>query len=373
MNRSIAAFALLIGVPGLAFADDTARASLRGNEFLAGGYVELSDRVTRNAFVSGGDVLVDGFVGRNLYRRWRRCAARGSGGWGRTHGGRNPAGLARGPDRRRCHAGRRIDRHGRLHCGGPARLWRTDRRQRKRRWRRRIFRRRPASRAGCPHRWKGRLPQQRRHRGGFGRTGRGKRLEVDRGPRLAQDCARRIDRRWHHGFAWHGTARRRARARHAALQSRGGRRDPRQALACARSWLRHVGWRARGACRAAGDDRRDSARRASRIRLRRDADARLPDRRDLRRRPRARAHRRDKTRFGLVACAFHAARGRRDCDRPASAGRRPARLVGPVPGRHRRIHPARVAGIPGRSCHRDAEDRHCNASSAAAVSLASDG
>ena len=67
MNRFIAAFALLLGVPGLAFADDTARASLRGNEFLAGGYVELSDRVTRNAFVSGGDVLVDGFIGRNLY------------------------------------------------------------------------------------------------------------------------------------------------------------------------------------------------------------------------------------------------------------------------------------------------------------------
>ena len=57
-------------------------------------------------------------------------------------------------------------------------------------------------------------------------------------------------------------------------------------------------------------------------------------------------------RFGLVACAFHAARGRRDCDRPAGAGCRPARLVGPVPGRHRRIHPARLAGIPGRSRHR---------------------
>ena len=67
MNRFIAAFALLLGVPGPAFADDTARASVRGNEFLAGGYVELSDRVPENAFVSGGDVLVDGIVGRNLY------------------------------------------------------------------------------------------------------------------------------------------------------------------------------------------------------------------------------------------------------------------------------------------------------------------
>ena len=67
MNRFITAFALLLGVPGLASADDSARASLRGNEFLAGGYVELNDRVSRSAFVSGGDVLVDGFVGRNLY------------------------------------------------------------------------------------------------------------------------------------------------------------------------------------------------------------------------------------------------------------------------------------------------------------------
>jgi cytoskeletal protein CcmA (bactofilin family) len=68
MNRLIAAFALLVGVSGLASADDdTVRASLRGNEFLAGGYVELSDRVSRSAFVSGGDVLVDGSVGRNLF------------------------------------------------------------------------------------------------------------------------------------------------------------------------------------------------------------------------------------------------------------------------------------------------------------------
>lgn len=68
MNGLFAAFALLLGVPGLASADeDTARASLRGSEFLAGGHVELSGRVARNAFVSGGDVLVDGSVGHNLY------------------------------------------------------------------------------------------------------------------------------------------------------------------------------------------------------------------------------------------------------------------------------------------------------------------
>ncbi len=68
MNRLIAAFALLIGVAGLASAEeDTARATFGGSEFLAGGHVELSGRVSRNAFVSGGEVLVDGTIGRNLY------------------------------------------------------------------------------------------------------------------------------------------------------------------------------------------------------------------------------------------------------------------------------------------------------------------
>ncbi len=67
MNRLIAAFAVFLGVSGLASADDTARASIGGNEFLAGGHVEFSERTSRNAFVSGGDVLVGGTVGRNLY------------------------------------------------------------------------------------------------------------------------------------------------------------------------------------------------------------------------------------------------------------------------------------------------------------------
>jgi cytoskeletal protein CcmA (bactofilin family) len=51
----------------MAAADDTARAALGGNEFLAGGSVELNERVPRNAFVSGGDVTVGGSVGRNLF------------------------------------------------------------------------------------------------------------------------------------------------------------------------------------------------------------------------------------------------------------------------------------------------------------------
>ena len=67
MNRHIWAFALLLGAPGLAVADDTARASLGGNEFMAGGYVEIQGRVAKSAFVSGGDVTVAGSVGHNLY------------------------------------------------------------------------------------------------------------------------------------------------------------------------------------------------------------------------------------------------------------------------------------------------------------------
>ncbi len=67
MNRLFAAFAGLLGVCGTAFADDSARASLGGNEFMAGGYVELDGSVSRNAFVSGGDVTVSGYVGRNLF------------------------------------------------------------------------------------------------------------------------------------------------------------------------------------------------------------------------------------------------------------------------------------------------------------------
>ncbi|MGH8242695.1 MAG: bactofilin family protein [Steroidobacteraceae bacterium] len=67
MNRLIAGFAVLLFAAAPAAADDSARASLGGNEFLAGGQVELGGRVRRNAFVSGGDVTVEASVGRNLF------------------------------------------------------------------------------------------------------------------------------------------------------------------------------------------------------------------------------------------------------------------------------------------------------------------
>ena len=67
MNRLIAGFAVLLLAAAPAAADDSARASLGGNEFLAGGQVELGGRVRRNAFVSGGDVTVEASVGRNLF------------------------------------------------------------------------------------------------------------------------------------------------------------------------------------------------------------------------------------------------------------------------------------------------------------------
>jgi len=67
MNRLIAAIAVFLYAPGMALADDVAEASIRGNEFRAGGQVEFDDRVNRSAFLSGGDVTVSGDVGRNLY------------------------------------------------------------------------------------------------------------------------------------------------------------------------------------------------------------------------------------------------------------------------------------------------------------------
>jgi len=67
MNARIALFALLLTTAGTAAADDNARATFRGNEFIAGGYVDLEERIERNAFVSGGDVTVGGYVGRDLY------------------------------------------------------------------------------------------------------------------------------------------------------------------------------------------------------------------------------------------------------------------------------------------------------------------
>jgi cytoskeletal protein CcmA (bactofilin family) len=67
MNRHIAVFALLLAGTTAAGADDRAKASLGGNDFLAGGQVELEGRVRRNAFVSGGDVTVSASVGRNLF------------------------------------------------------------------------------------------------------------------------------------------------------------------------------------------------------------------------------------------------------------------------------------------------------------------
>lgn len=67
MNRLIAAFAVFLCAPGAALADDVAEASIRGNEFRAGGHLEFDERVNRSAFLSGGDVTVGGAIGRNLY------------------------------------------------------------------------------------------------------------------------------------------------------------------------------------------------------------------------------------------------------------------------------------------------------------------
>jgi cytoskeletal protein CcmA (bactofilin family) len=84
MTRPIAALILLFCGSGIAFADDTARASLGdsqliaggeavldkpvdGNAFAAGGRVEVRERIEKSAFVSGGDVIVAGSIGRNLF------------------------------------------------------------------------------------------------------------------------------------------------------------------------------------------------------------------------------------------------------------------------------------------------------------------
>jgi cytoskeletal protein CcmA (bactofilin family) len=67
MNARILLFALLLSAAGAAGADDNARARIRGNEFVAGGYVDLDERIEHNAFVSGGDVTVAGSVGGDLY------------------------------------------------------------------------------------------------------------------------------------------------------------------------------------------------------------------------------------------------------------------------------------------------------------------
>jgi cytoskeletal protein CcmA (bactofilin family) len=67
MNARILLFALLLVQVCGAAADDNARATVGGNEFIAGGYVDLDERIERNAFVSGGDVTVGGYVGGDLY------------------------------------------------------------------------------------------------------------------------------------------------------------------------------------------------------------------------------------------------------------------------------------------------------------------
>lgn len=84
MNKLIATVILGLGVLGTAFADDTARASIRGSEmiaggevvmdepvdgnaFAAGGRVEVRGRIEKSAYVSGGNVTVAGSIGRNLY------------------------------------------------------------------------------------------------------------------------------------------------------------------------------------------------------------------------------------------------------------------------------------------------------------------
>lgn len=67
MNARILLFALLLSAAGAATADDNARARVGGNEFVAGGYVDIDELIERSAFVSGGDVTVGGYVGRDLY------------------------------------------------------------------------------------------------------------------------------------------------------------------------------------------------------------------------------------------------------------------------------------------------------------------
>jgi cytoskeletal protein CcmA (bactofilin family) len=67
MNRPLAALVLLLCACAPALAEDDAEASIGGNEFRAGGHVELDEPVRRNAFVSGGDVTVSASVGRNLF------------------------------------------------------------------------------------------------------------------------------------------------------------------------------------------------------------------------------------------------------------------------------------------------------------------
>ena len=373
MNRFIAAFALLLGVPGLAFADDTARASLRGNEFLAGGYVELSDRVSRNAFVSGGDVLVDGFVGRNLYAAGGDVRLEGQvDGDVRMAGGT----LRVSPEARigddATLAGGSIVMDG-SDRGGPARLWRTHRRQRKRRWRRRIFRRRPASRAGCPHRLE-RLS-----------TAAATTLSWTRGAQVAGSVSKSTGDR-----AWRKVARGASivggitvslgMVLLGAVLVLGMPRFSREAGVAIRGKPWHV--LGLGCAMLIGVPVALAVLLVTIVGiplavLLAFAYAAILmlgfliaaifvgdfvlERIDA-----------NETRFGLVACAFHAARGRRDCDRPAGAGCRPARLVGPVPGRHRRIHPARLAGLPGRSRHR-ALKIVTTRSLATAASPASDG
>jgi hypothetical protein len=67
MNRLFAAFALLLAAGGPALAEDNARATFNGNEFMAGGIIELDTSIRESAFVSGGEIDVGGEVGRNLY------------------------------------------------------------------------------------------------------------------------------------------------------------------------------------------------------------------------------------------------------------------------------------------------------------------
>jgi len=85
MNRNFAlGFLALLGLAGVASADDTARAKVGdnrlsagdevtmdeyvpGNVFLAAGRVNLDDRIGGSAFVTGGEVDVTGSIGRNLF------------------------------------------------------------------------------------------------------------------------------------------------------------------------------------------------------------------------------------------------------------------------------------------------------------------
>ena len=189
--------------------------------------------------------------GRGLHRpeslcRGRRPPPRGRGRGQGPRGGRHASHVARSAHRRRCLVRRRHDRNRRRDRRRSPRLRRTDRRQRQS----------SAATWSSPART---FVSGRMHASGDGSfTGAAttsswiprrkccrRNHEVPQGTRMApQGRARRDDRRRNHGFARDAAARRRARARHAALQPRSSGVDPAQALAGSRPRLRDADRRA---------------------------------------------------------------------------------------------------------------------------------